>query len=852
MDAVQSISTNYRCSDGIVTVNWEQVSEATSYRADAIDGNGTVLSCFSILDTCDIPIATCGETYQVQVTAFSGECQSTSNIPTSFDTVPCPPSELMTYRECSSNLIVFSWAPTNNTFYYVAKSVDLNGREVECVTVDTSCFFTDTDCGQSYQFTLYSVSDCNSGTSSPKHVRTAPCLPQNIITSVDCASDSLITTWDLSAGALFYMVEANGTKERNYNCSSQNNSCTIPGVACGDSLSVWITARDHECITEKVLGEAAETAPCPPDQVQAFRDCAANQALIVWQSYQKSGFYVASMEDQDGGWLSCNTTNSNSCNISQLRCGQKYSVTVTHTDGICPSTSAPITMDAEPCPPTNLSSVINCSSGSTLLSWSPSPNAVSYSGKVVGPNGAVLSCNTSTTSCVLGTVVCGEEYNLTVSASDGTCVSSYSAPLLQESAPCAPVNVVTLLNCNTNILMVSWDAGPKPLNYSATAWAEDGTAVSCNVTNTTCSLAGLHCGQQYNVTVMASYGSCSGPNSSPQLVQTGAYPLASCIPQNVTGNMTCRTHNIVASWSSAPGANSYVTMVMGPNGYSASCNTTSLSCPFTGLQCASQYDISVMSQGGSCNSSVSQIYSMTTAPCDPVNVSYALKCGTDIVTVSWDASSGAVAYSVFAQVGSSAQVTSCTTNTTSCQLSPLSCGQEYNVTVLADNGLCHSTGETITMVMTAPCPPTGLASSLNCGTDSATLSWTPVPNALGYMANATSTDGQQAWCSSANNASCKLTGLHCGETYSVTAITEGNQCASGPSASLNFTTAPCAPTMVIPHYNCSSNTALVNWTGRWAASPSWLSWIEGTSETTAALQAPAAPSLTCTVATHTT
>ncbi|KAJ8011603.1 hypothetical protein DPEC_G00059970 [Dallia pectoralis] len=893
MDTVPFTSADYSCSSAMVTVTWGEVPGATSYSAAVIDSNGMSLFCNSTSDTCNVPITTCGERYLVQVTAISADCQSTSNLPTYFDTVPCAPTQPSLYRECSSNVIIFSWLPSNNTYYYMAQSQDSGGRVVECITTDTTCFFTDTDCGLSYQFTVSAVSDCNSDFSSPKHIRTAPCLPQNIMTSVDCASDSLITSWDLATGALSYTVEASGTQGGIYNCSSVNNSCAIPGVGCGDSLSIWITASDHDCTTQEALGQAAETTPCPPNQIMAYRDCKTNEVLVMWQNNEVNGFYVASLQDQNGGQLSCNTSSASSCIVRQLHCGKTYTVTVTYSDGVCPSTSAPITMDAvpciptnitavhtcgqtsidvtwatslgathytavatgnsgyqsecssnqtscsitnlhcgqvytvgvmvtndnncttilsqtisllsDPCPPTNLSSIMDCSSDSTFLSWSPSPNAVSYSGMAVGLNGAVLSCNTSTNSCVLGRMACAQVYNLTVSASDGTCVTPYSAPFVQHSAPCTPVNVNTHLNCESNILMVSWDAGPKPLNYSATASAGDGTAVSCNVQNTICSLTGLHCGQQYNVTVMASYGSCSGPNSTPQYIQT-----APCIPLNVRGDMTCGTHNVMASWSSAPGANSYVAMVMGPNGYSGSCNTTNLSCPFSGLSCASQYDISVMSQGSSCNSSVNQT-SMITAPCDPLNVAYALECGTDLVNISWDASSGAVAYSVFAQVDESLHVTSCTSNTTSCQLNVFGCGQMYNVSVLADNGICNSIGEKSSILITAPCPPTILHSSLNCGRDSATLSWTSVPNAIGYMANATSTNGQLAWCSSANNTSCELTGLHCGEVYSVTVITKGNQCASTPSSSVNITTAPCAPTMVTSQYNCSSNIAVLNW-----------------------------------------
>lgn len=81
-----------------------------------------------------------------------------------------------------------------------------------------------------------------------------------------------------------------------------------------------------------------------------------------------------------------------------------------------------------PCPPSDLSSQLSCPGGTAQLSWSPSPNAANYTLKATGPDGAILSCNSSSPSCQLSELVCGQYYNITVSASDGTCSSPYSAP----------------------------------------------------------------------------------------------------------------------------------------------------------------------------------------------------------------------------------------------------------------------------------------------------------------------------------------------------------------------------------------------------------------------------------------
>ena len=94
---------------------------------------------------------------------------------------------------------------------------------------------------------------------SPPPPPPAPCAPQNVVTSANCQSDVLVTSWDAAPGALSYTMEALGNQGDQYNCSSSTNSCTMTGVSCGEVLSVWVTASDDDCTTDRVLGQVAET-----------------------------------------------------------------------------------------------------------------------------------------------------------------------------------------------------------------------------------------------------------------------------------------------------------------------------------------------------------------------------------------------------------------------------------------------------------------------------------------------------------------------------------------------------------------------------------------------------------------
>lgn len=88
------------------------------------------------------------------------------------------------------------------------------------------------------------------------------------------------------------------------------------------------------------------SAACPPDQVSASLDCAANDALISWRGQPQMNSYTATIVDEEQGLLSCSSTNT-SCSIPNLKCGQLYTVTVRHHDGMCPSMpSEPIYMES--------------------------------------------------------------------------------------------------------------------------------------------------------------------------------------------------------------------------------------------------------------------------------------------------------------------------------------------------------------------------------------------------------------------------------------------------------------------------------------------------------------------------
>uniref|UniRef100_A0A8C2DDM7 Fibronectin type-III domain-containing protein n=1 Tax=Cyprinus carpio TaxID=7962 RepID=A0A8C2DDM7_CYPCA len=437
---VTSVSVSYTCASGSAVVSWTAVFGATTYRATATSRSGAVLSCTSSTTECQIRNLACGENYIVRITTLSDNCESTGNATTSFQTVPCAPSDLMLYRECSSNVIVFSWAPNNYSAYYYARGVDSTGKVMECMTTETSCFFTDTTCGRLYNFTVSGSSSsvreqCSTATSSSMQIRTAPCHARNMRPSTDCQTGLMTSSWEGAAGALRYTVEAFGNRgnQSHYMCSSLTQSCTISDINCGESLTMIITASDNECSSVLSLGEVGQTAPCVPQDVSALMECGSDSISLTWDPSLGAFLYFAMVVDQFGTAHTC-TSSDPKCKFSGLHCGSIYNASVIASNAICNSSvSESISVETAPCPPGSVEALLDCQENQALVSWLGPLSMISFTATMEDQVGGLLSCSTTANSCRIPNLKCGQVYDISVIYHDGICPSMPSHAIQMKS-----------------------------------------------------------------------------------------------------------------------------------------------------------------------------------------------------------------------------------------------------------------------------------------------------------------------------------------------------------------------------------------------------------------------------------
>lgn len=92
----------------------------------------------------------------------------------------------------------------------------------------------------------------------------------------------------------------------------------------------------------KTIYTSPYPAPCPPTNVSAKHNCTTRKALVRWANVAASTGYSVLAVSNSGQNSSCSDMGT-SCQLSDLVCGQQYSVVVEAMTSGCPGpTSAPV------------------------------------------------------------------------------------------------------------------------------------------------------------------------------------------------------------------------------------------------------------------------------------------------------------------------------------------------------------------------------------------------------------------------------------------------------------------------------------------------------------------------------
>ncbi|KAJ1170951.1 hypothetical protein NDU88_002822 [Pleurodeles waltl] len=788
------------------TLSWATSMGATHYVASVTGPDGAVHSCNSTSTSCSITDLQCGQTFNAAVTAYDNTCRSAASVTKHFQSVPCTPLPIRVHLDSNSNTVQLSWDPSPGAVNYAAVVTGEMGDVFSCNATATNCSISGLLCGETYYATLTAFDLTHSSDSSaPVLFETAPCPPENLTALIDCNTNTATLSWSASSGALSYQSALTRQGEI-LSCNSTGNNCTILNLPCGQTYTSTVRAINSQ--SSSVPGATVEihTAPCAPQAVLDRVDCETNTATLSWAITPGALSYLLTVTSGDGSELhTCNSTNTN-CTISDLSCGQIYYAIVTASNLQCQSAASAVAeLDSVPCISTNLTTQLDESTNLATVTWAATIGALSYTASLLGAGGQLYSCNSTGTGCSVNNMQCGQRYNVTVQSIGVTCSSTSTAKMELETAPCAPTNVVAVVDCGTNITNFLWDASDGALYYIATATGLYGDEYACNSTTLSCSLENLPCGQMYNATVTAFSTSYSSPPSN--TVQLLNIP---CIPQTVETLLDCRTNTVTMNWRLALGATSYVSTLSGPAGEEYTCTTNFTTCDITGMQCGTKYTGTVAAKNQHCDNVVSATVELETAPCTPGLVESLLNCSADSAMLTWPHTRGAVNYSSLLN-GTSGDQHACSTSDTFCDVQGLVCGTAYTINLKALGLQCNSPGDAIAELVTAPCEPQNLKVTLNCETGTADLLWTAAVGALSYVSYVTGPDDEYLSCNT-TGTNCSIEGLACGQEYSATVTAFNDFCGGMTSETYIFRTAPCSPTDLNPVVDCATNIATLSWT----------------------------------------
>lgn len=194
-----------------------------------------------------------------------------------------------------------------------------------------------------------------------------PCKPTNVSSTKNCFTNIARLSWNASAGAIFYTATVMTKGGQSYNCTSVSKQCAISTVPCGLNTSVTVVASNTICNSElsevnmlqsgEVLGFKfslnlcfekiacwklthatslfkKNLAPCIPTDVKATVNCSNNQAVVSWSASRGALSYKVSAMSTQGAQSTCETGLTR-CVLTNLTCGQVYSVQVVAVDNVC-------------------------------------------------------------------------------------------------------------------------------------------------------------------------------------------------------------------------------------------------------------------------------------------------------------------------------------------------------------------------------------------------------------------------------------------------------------------------------------------------------------------------------------
>ncbi|XP_067845840.1 fibronectin type III domain-containing protein 7-like [Heptranchias perlo] len=395
-------------------------------------------------------------------------------------------------------------------------------------------------------------------------------------------------------------------------------------------------------------------------------------------------------------------------------------------------------------------------------------------------------------------------YNVKVEVLDWNGNVLAQAQTQQLTTPDVPLNINAYSKTSSSIT-VNWSAVPKATGYVLKAKAGN-LIIETTVNDSSGTLTGL---QPYTLYTISVQSSNAGGNSQPSLPVETRTVLAAPVIHSTSPN----SNTIMVSLEPVSHAMKYSFIIIRSDGVGNKIKKTitSTNVTFTDLDPGTWYTIKAHALDANGIPGDDKMKEQITRPLAPQSVRAVLtsdSMGTFLeVVVTWNASEGSTYYIASPIEKSRKVVQNCTSRSTSCIISPIQCGIQYNVTVVAFNEAGSSDPANPIEFTSVPCSPFDITiQEIQSG--NLTVSWSPSPLTDYYTTFVKRDDGLEVMCNT-SLTSCYFQS-ECGFIYFISVFSYNKAGQSPPGIVLNYTTAPCCPEHVKALF-VSSDTIEVKW-----------------------------------------
>ncbi|XP_005423756.1 fibronectin type III domain-containing protein 7 [Geospiza fortis] len=622
---------------------------------------------------------------------------------------------------------------------------------------------------------------------------TAPDIPV-IDQAYSKLSNSITVEWRAVPGATNYMLTAQDG-DSFVETIVKNSPGTVTGLKPGTLYQITVRSINSGGKSQPSPFRKVKTVLAAP--ILSVHSPKSDSIAVSWKAvHMAAGFSVSLMRsDGLGRVLKQNTTNT-SLIFTNLDPGTQYTVKAYawNANGM-PGDDFTYNQRTSPNAPVDVKVAFNSGALRAVVSWMPTEGALTYS--VTVSSGLLkLRCNTSSASCMVPSLQCSSEYDVSVTAHNDAGSSEPTDAVSLKTIPCAPVNI-SIEEDEPGHLLVSWSSVSLGHYYVVFVKSDDGLEEHCNTSRTQCHFQS-DCGFTYFISVFAYNKAGQSP-----LGDVLNYTTAPCCPGDFRA-VFVSSDTVRVTWAPVRGADLYETRAAGGSGVLL-CRDTATACSLSALQCSTSYNITVYSFSEARGSSASCApHYVATAPCSP-EIKNISKEGLSVISVQWQPNNEEAMYIVTAR--GEAGLWHCTSTRNSCSLMDLPCGSAFSVSAIARSPAGQSLPSYSIPLETAPCCPNDLI--LTQVTQSVTnISWSVGRGAQTYVTTLESPRGQ-AKCHTLQTYSL-LGCITCGTNYTVSlrAISETGLTSS--CTYQGYSSSACCPSGV-KLYRLSNNGIRVFW-----------------------------------------